>query len=376
MIQLLFGILFVSTDVGIASMEYLSERVLEFTSFSDTGAEFVFTEKYKDFQIIFQSMPQILYFVTMINVLQYLGVTTFLVKTFGSFLAFCLGTRPVESMVAAANIFMAIVPMSQMITASVMSAPAALVCAKLNVPEEEEEHDHNSTTREHKEEINNGVNIEDKEISGSNNVLEAITKGAQLGTAIVVSIVVHMLIYLSLVDFLNSTVNWFGNRVAIDDLSFEKLLAYILWPVAFILGIPSQDCLIIGRFLGVRAILGVGLAYIQMGQYVENKEQLVEYKTIYNDTEYMSNGDIFLPMWNRTLEGGVLQDRSVLIGTYALCGFSALPNIGIALGVLSSVAPKRLNEATRFSIRAFLVSTMASLLTACVAGKTLFADPN
>ncbi|KAK3101881.1 hypothetical protein FSP39_007010 [Pinctada imbricata] len=413
LIQLLFGILFVSSEFGVTVMTYVSQRFSELTSYSDSGAIYVFGPRYSEFRMIFQTMPRILFFITLINVLQYLGTISFLMRTFGSFLAYCLGTKPVESFVAVTNIimgsseaFMSVspyldgiskselfallvcgmasaagdalifyksfgAPMIHLLTASIMSAPAALVCAKMNMPEEtvKKEKAENSKNDNDADMKTDTLDIRCTKMSDSRNILEALTKGAEMGTKVVTTIVISMLVYISLIEFLNMTVGWLGDRIDVNELTFEKILSYLLWPIAFIIGIPSSDCLIIGRFLGIRGFISVSLSYLQMGQFIENKKQLSSYEAKYNDTVFLSNRDIFLPMWNTTLTEGVLEDRTEVIGTFALCGFSCLPVLGMTLGIFATIAPKRLIDITEIIFRAFVISNFASLLTSCVAGK-------
>ncbi|KAK3103459.1 hypothetical protein FSP39_019420 [Pinctada imbricata] len=359
LLQIIMGIFIVRSEVGISVMIYIRDRFSEFLSYSDTGAAFVFSEKYVEFNFIFRNLPHVLFYLTMINVLTYLGVISFIVRTIGNFMAFCLGTGAVESVVAASNIFMGSVPIEYLLSAALMSAPAALVCAKLNMPNVQVPVDDKIVKYQR--------NPKERE-NAPRNVLEAITKGTQIGTMIVTTIAANTLIYLSLTDFLNATLTWFGYRVDVPDITFEKICSYLLWPFAFIMGVPKEDCPEVGRFLGVRALTNAGIAYIQMGKYLDNKEQLTIYESSFNDSILMNNGDIFLPNWNTTLENGILTERTALIGTYALCGFSSLPAMGLSLGVFGSIFPHRLQDVSRIILRAFIVSTIASYVTACIAG--------
>ena len=91
-------------------------------------------------------------------------------------------------------------------------------------------------------------------------------------------------------------------------LWLQKLCSYVLWPLAFIIGIPSEDCSVVGGLLGLRAITSPAVAYVHLSRYIDNKKQLVSYERLYNDTRLVQD-DMFLPQWNTTLRGGILKVR-------------------------------------------------------------------
>ncbi|KAJ8302015.1 hypothetical protein KUTeg_021002 [Tegillarca granosa] len=384
-LQFLFGIFVIKTTLGKNVITYLSVRFLELTNHAESGASF--------------AMPKVLFFCTILSALNYFGVMQFIIKTIGGFLSFCLGSAPIESVAAAANIFLNTtetavivkdyladmplaelfcvlttgmssvagvsivifigfgVPAEYLLAANLMSAPAALAVAKISMPGTEE----NEKPQE----------IDLSKIKKARNLLDAVSQGCETGTRLVVAVVVNVLVYTSLLSLVNSTLEWFGDRAGVVNLSLRQnphlICSYILWPVAYIMGVASQDCHAVASLLGIRAVTNPGIAYIEFSKYLHNKDSVNEYQLLYNDTLTVQN-DLFLPQWNKTLTNGILQDKTEVIATYALCGFSCIQVVGISLGAIGALAPTRKFDLMNLAVRAFFTSTMASLLTACVAG--------
>ncbi|XP_033761485.1 uncharacterized transporter HI_0519-like [Pecten maximus] len=396
-LQFGFALVILRTEWGIGAVRWVTDRFMEFIAFSDNGSAFLFSEKYKEFDIIFKAVPSVIVFCAAIAVLSYLGVLAFIIKKFGGFLGYCLQTNPVESINAVTNIFMSGieslmiineyidslttsqifciytngvssiagstlivfanfgVPVEYLLTASVMSAPAALVAAKTAYPSEES----NSAGDRKCSIVNRG---------GPDSLIQALSKGGMQGLQLMVNVLINLLIYISLFAFVNAAITWFGDRAGIEELTLQKIFSYILWPLAFIMGIDAIDCLKVAEMLGVRMFATLALSYIQMGSYFNNKDQYNKYTALYNNTVLTSSGDIFLPNWNETLKNGILTDRSELISTYAMCGFASLPSVGISLGSFAALAPTRFNELSKMALKGVIAGTIASYITACVAG--------
>ncbi|XP_060085848.1 solute carrier family 28 member 3-like [Ylistrum balloti] len=399
-LQFGFALVILRTDWGIGAVRWITERFSEFIAFSDNGSAFIFSEKYKEFDIIFKAVPSVIVFCAAIAVLSYLGALAFIIRNFGGFLGYCLQTNPVESINAATNIFMSGieslmvindyidslstsqifciytngvssiagsalvvfatfgVPVEYLLTASVMSAPAALVASKMVYPSKKSKDDDKKYVFGNQ--------------SGINSFMEALSTGGMQGLQLMINVLVNLLIYISLFAFVNAAVTWFGDRAGVEELTLEKIFSYVLWPLAFIMGIDAVDCLKVAEMLGVRMFATLALSYIQLGVYFDNKEKYNEYSALYNNTVLTPGGDIFLPNWNATLENGILTDRSELIATYAMCGFASIPSVAISLGSFAALAPNRLAELSKLAMRGLIAGTIASYLTACVAG-LLFA---
>ncbi|XP_060065122.1 solute carrier family 28 member 3-like [Ylistrum balloti] len=398
-IQFTLAILVLYTTVGKDSVMWCSTRLSELLDHSKKGSEFIFGKDYQKINFAFGILPTVVFFVAIIRVLDYLGVLRFINRNLGSVLAFCTGTSTPESICAAANIFVgggqgilfikeyvnyltesqvfcvlvediasigggAVVlyagygvPVKYLISASVLSAPAALAAAKLNYPSSPSL----SLTVDHDK--------KDEFKRTESNILHALTVGAKQGLRFVSSIAVNLLVLLSVLDLIDGSLQWFGARAGVKNFNFENISSYLFYPFAFLIGVDLQDCFRVANLLGLRNLISLAISYMQMGEYVRNKEVYNEYSSLFNDTVFYEDSyDVFLPQWNRTLVKGVLSDRSEVIAAYALCGNASLSSLGISFGSISVLAPRFIGQVTRLAPRAMIVSTIACYFTACVAG--------
>ncbi|CAN7996011.1 unnamed protein product, partial [Ixodes pacificus] len=199
-----------------------------------------------------------------------------------------------------------------------MSAPAALAFSKLLFPEVEE-----SKT--------SAVWL--LALSEEKNVLEAASNGAVVGLLIIGNIVANLVSFLAFMAFLNSLLSWAGAVIDMDFITVEWLLTVMFTPLAFLMGVPWEDCGVVGELIGIKTFANEFVAFLK----------LVPLK-------------------------GKLNERSVIIATYALCGFSNLGSVGIMLGSLGSLCPGRKGDLAKMSIRALCAGSGSCFLTACVAG--------
>ena len=243
---------------------------------------------------------------------------------------------------------------SHLLSASVMSAPAALAFSKLFYPETKK----SKTTAESLPQLK----------SEDSNVLDAAVNGATQSVFLVGNIAASLIAFLAFIAFVNGVLGWLGGLVAFPCLSFEWMLGWIFYPLALVMGVPcgsrfpdnnstttSQDdydicareenlmyedeCKLVGVLVGLKTVVNEFVAYDKLSQ--------------------------LRPF---------LSYRSVAISTYALCGFSNPASIGVQIGALSFMAPKRRGHIAQVAIRAFVAGSVACFLTACVAG-TLIIDP-
>ncbi|CAN7996025.1 unnamed protein product, partial [Ixodes pacificus] len=310
----------------------------------------------------FQALPVIFFFSFIVSILYFYGIMQWLVLRVGSFLQLTIGTTVCESMTAAANIFLGMteaplvirpflpimtkselhtvmtggfatiagsvmaayigfgVSPSHLLTASIMSAPAALAFSKLLYPEVEES----------KTNLANIVMPKSEE----KNVLEAASNGTTVGLTIIGQIVANVIGFLAFIAFLNSALLWFGSIVKLDFLTFEWLLSMLFTPLAFLMGVSWKDSRVVGELVGIKTFANEFIAYAKLAQV-----------------------------------RSVLEERSVVIATYALCGFSNLGSLGITLGALGALCPERKSDLANMSVRALCAGSAACFLTACVAGK-------
>ncbi|XP_041367546.1 solute carrier family 28 member 3-like [Gigantopelta aegis] len=397
-IQYVFACLILKTWWGYETFKWLGDRVSELLSYSNSGAIFVFGEKYTDHVFAFKVLPVIIYFSTMISVLYYLGIMQAVIKTIGKFLAFALDTTPAESLSAAGNIFAgqtespllirpfmpymtkselhAImtggfatvsgsvlgaytsygVPANHLLSASVMSAPAALAMSKLFCPATE------------KTEVDEQA-VYKMQKGSHRNVIEAASDGASTAIKLVANVAVNVMAFLAILAFVNGTLTWFGDRVGIEGLSFELICSYVFYPIAYTMGVDPVDCRRVAKLIGFKTFTNEFVAYIEMGKLLDNGKVFNNYTLGLNNTNWhLSDMDVVLDDWNVTLAGGYLLPRSEVISTYALCGFSNLGSMGIQLGGLGAMAPSRKSDMSDLVLRAMIAGNVACFMTACISG--------
>jgi pyrimidine nucleoside transport protein len=230
------------------------------------------------------------------------------------------GFATVSGTVLAAYISFGAQP-AHILTASIMSAPAALCMAKLLFPETEQ----SKTTTEN-------IKLERGEESS---VVDAATKGAMMGTQLVLGIIANLIAFVSFVAFINGILSWLGMLVGFEGFTLEFILRKVFIPLAWIMGVQWEDCEEVARLIGIKTIVNEFVAYQQMGE---------------------------------SKHAGLLSPRSELIATYALCGFSNPGAVGIMIGALVSMAPENRNAITEVAFRAFIAGSATCFLTACIAG--------
>uniref|UniRef100_T1J7U7 BHLH domain-containing protein n=1 Tax=Strigamia maritima TaxID=126957 RepID=T1J7U7_STRMM len=316
----------------------------------------------------FKILPVICFFSFCISVLYYYGIVQWLVIQVGWLLHKTIGTTAAESMNAAANIFIGqteapliIKPYlpkmtkselhaimtggfatiagavmaayisfginaSHLLSASVMSAPAALAYSKLFYPETEVS-------------VTNFTNIK-IEKSKERNALEAASVGVTASVALMANIAANLIAFTAFIYFADGVVIWFGSQVGWNFLSLTYIMSKIFMPLAFLMGVQWDECEAVGELIGMKTIVNEFLAY----------ERLSEIKH-------------------------TLSPRTEAIATYALCGFSNFASIGIQLACLGAMAPEKIKDLAQVAVRAMISGSAACFLTACIAG-ALMTDDN
>lgn len=309
----------------------------------------------------FSALPVMIFFSFFMNILYFYGIMQRIVLMAGRFLQLTVGTTVCESMSAAANVVLGMmealilvrpflskmtkselhtvmtgcfatisgslmavyvsfgVSAGHLITASVMSAPAALAYSKLLYPETEE-----SKTK--------SQNIEMPK-SEESNVLEAASNGAVMALVMVGNIVANLVAFLAFIAFLNGMLLWFGSIVGLDFLTLEWMLSKPFTPMAFLMGVPWKDCRVVAELIGLKTFANEFIAYSQLVTITDQ-----------------------------------LDERSTVIATYALCGFANVGSVGIMLGAMAAMAPCRKAECASMALRSLVGGSVACFLTACVAG--------
>ncbi|XP_071437680.1 solute carrier family 28 member 3 [Pithys albifrons albifrons] len=376
-IQFILGLLILRTRVGFDAFNWLGIQIQTFLEYSDAGAKFVFGDNYKDHFFAFKVLPVVVFFSTVMSMLYHVGFMQWLIGKVGWIMHIFMGTSPVESLVAAGNIFVGQtespllvqpylpyitkselhavmtagfstiagsvlgayisfgVSSSHLLTASVMSAPASLATSKLFWPE----------TEKPLITLRSGLQMAKGE---SKNLLEAASQGASASITLVANIAVNLISFLALLTFLDSALSWVGNLFDYPQLNFENICAYVFMPFSFMMGVDWEDSFIVGGLLGYKTFFNEFLAYERLSKLIQNREK---------------GGSMYI--------NGVKQymtARSEAIATYALCGFANFGSLGLVIGGLGSIAPSKKKEVADGAFRAMIAGTVTCFMTACIAG--------
>lgn len=364
-LQILFGLFILKTDVGQSVFDNalaFFNAILDYTS---VGAGFIFGSladpTHSGFLFFTTVLPVIIFMSALMKVLYHIGLMQLVVRFTARIMVKVMGTSGAESLSAAANIFVGqteaplivkpfIDKMTQseimalmtggmatvagsvlaayvgmgidaghLLAASVMSAPAALVCAKLLVPETEESHTKGS--------------LKVKLPRTTVNLIDAAATGAGEGLKLALNVAAMLLAFIALIAMVNGMLGFIGAWFDFPGLSLEWITGYLFFPVAWIIGVPASDCQVVGALLGTKLILNEFVAYLDLQKVAANMEP-----------------------------------RSVIISTYALCGFANFASIAVQIGGIGSIAPNRRKDLAQLGIKSLIGGTLACLMTACIAG--------
>lgn len=364
-LQILFGLIILKTGFGRAVFEQARELFTGLLNFTNEGSRFIFgplTDVSKiGFVFAFMVLPTILFMSSLMSVLYYVGIMQWLIKLAAKIMVKVMGTSGAESLAAAANIFagqteaplvikpfisrmtrselMALmtggmatvaggvlaayvglgVDAGHLLAASVMSAPAALVCAKLMVPETEV----SQTQGEVKLELPRA----------HANLIDAAASGASEGLQLALNVGAMLLAFIALIAMVNGLFGKVGGMVGYPELSLELITGYLFAPVAWLMGVPWGDCLTVGTLLGKKLILNEFVAYLDLREAMPT-----------------------------------MSERAIVISTYALCGFANFSSIAIQLGGIGTLAPDRRKDLALLGVRSLIGGTLACFMTACIAG--------
>ena len=204
-----------------------------------------------------------------------------------------------------------------LVSASILSIPAAIMYAKIMIPSSEVTNfDGNSVPKVY------------------DSSMDAITRGTRDGLDICLNVGAILIAFIALVSLLNSLLGIFGGWVGISDLSLQLILGYIFFPIVWLMGVPLSETLASAELLGLKTALNEFVAYGALAN----------------------------------IEPGVLSDRSKLITLYALCGFANFSSVGILVSGISAMAPERKNDLIKVSLKALVGATLASCMTGLVIG--------
>jgi CNT family concentrative nucleoside transporter len=221
-----------------------------------------------------------------------------------------------------------------MLSQSIMSAPAAIVCAKMLFPQT------------HGEAISKDLSVPKEKLG--DNFLDALSLGTTDGLKLAANVGAMLIVFTAMMWVANGLMGWLGGLININDdiasatggrytsLSLDLILGYVFSPIAWLIGVDRIDMLSIGQLLGVKTIINEFQAYIVLGEI--------------------------------KAAGLIKEPKSLLIATYALCGFANFASIGIQIGGISQLAPSQRRNLTELGIKALIGGTIACLMCGCIAG--------
>jgi CNT family concentrative nucleoside transporter len=372
-LQALVAWLVLWTSWGRAAIQGLSFGVANLLGYAGKGTEFLFGPSDKNplaHSFAIAALPVIIFFASLVAILYYLGIMQRIVRWIGGAIGWVTGISRVESLSAAANIFvgqsesplvvrpyLAALPPSRLFTvmcvgmagvagtilaayasllgerylpyllaAAFMSAPGGILMAKMIMPDDPRD----TGTVE-----NQKVDVAETFEEGVKpaNIIMAAAQGAQTGVKLAVAVGAMVLAFVALVALANGLLGGFGNMVGVPDLSFQRLVGYVFAPVMFLIGVPWNEALTAGGLFGTKVVLNEFVAFIDLGQ----------------------------------MGPAVLSERSRAIVTFALCGFANFSSIAIQMAVTGNLAPNQRPVLARLGLRALLAGSLANLMSAALA---------
>ncbi|KAJ0115696.1 hypothetical protein J7T55_010519 [Diaporthe amygdali] len=371
--QFIIAVFVLRTQAGYDIFAFISEMARTLLGFAADGVEFLTSSDVTKLTWFLTGVvPPIIFFVALVQLLYHVGLIQWFVGKFATFFFWTLRVSGAEAVVAAATPFigqgesaMLIRPFvphltlaeihqvmtcgfatiagsvlvayiglglnaQALVSSCIMSIPASLAVSKMRYPETEET-------------LTSGrvVVPEDQEHKASN-ALHAFANGAWLGIKIAGMIIATLLCIIAFVSLINGFLSWWGRYWSIDSppLTLELILGYLLFPVAWLLGVPGPDVRNVAQLIGMKIITN----------------EYVAFNSLTTEEPFIS-----------------MAERSKLIATYACCGFGNIGSLGTQIGVLSQIAPGRAGDVSKVALSALFSGVLATLTSASVAGM-LFTD--
>ena len=365
-LQIMFGVLILKTPIGRPIFSFVDKMISKLIGFADKGSEFVFGSQVNNIgfhpafeSIAFRLLPTIIFFSALISILYHYGIIQFVIKYISRLMQKTMRTSGAETLSVSANIFVGQTEAPLMIrpfvnnmtrselaavmiggfataaggvlaiyakwldnipgiaghlmSASLMSAPAALVIAKIIYPETDKTN-------------SNPVQLESDKTSV--NVMDALGNGTIIGLRLAVNVGAMLISFISIIALVNYFLGIFG-------LTIESILGIIFQPLAWAMGIPWNESSLVGSLMGKKIVF----------------------------TEFVAFSDLKLLIANNQIS-----ERAAIITSYALCGFANFGSIGIQLGGIGGIAPDRRKDIAQLIFKAMIGGALASWLTATLAG--------
>ncbi|CAM4362791.1 NupC/NupG family nucleoside CNT transporter [Zobellia nedashkovskayae] len=372
--------------------ESIGEVFISILGFTRAGSKFLFEGLVVDtgtfgYIFAFQVLPTIIFFSALTSLLFYLGIIQKVVRVLAWMLSKTLGISGAESLSVAGNIFLGqteapllikaylekmtkseillvmiggmatvagavlaayigflggedkvlqLVFAKHLLAASVMAAPGAIVISKILYPQTEA--------------VNTDVAVSSEKIGS--NVLDAIANGTTEGLRLAVNVGAMLLVFVAMIAMLNGILDWIGDLTSLnqwvalntsyDKFSLEAILGTVFAPLMWLIGVANEDIMLMGQLLGIKLVASEFVGYIQLAELKD-----------------MATGASFS------------YNKSVIMATYMLCGFANFASIGIQIGGIGSLAPSQRKTLSEFGLKAVLGGSIASLLSATIAGMIL-----
>ena len=380
-LQAAIAVLVLYTSWGKAGIETLSAGVSNLLGYANKGTEFLFGPSDANplaHTFAIAALPVIIFFASLVAILYYLGIMQRIVRWVGGAIGWVTGISRVESLSAAANIFvgqsesplvvrpyLAALPPSRLFTvmcvgmagvagtilaayasllgpqylpyllaAAFMSAPGGILMAKIIMPD-----DIRDTDAVEDDKVDVAETFEEGVKPA--NIIMAAAQGAQTGVKLAVAVGAMVLAFVALVALANGLLGGLGNWIVAQggsqwfaDLSFQRLVGYLFAPVMYLIGVPWNEAGSAGGLFGTKLVLNEFVAFIDLGK----------------------------------MGAQVLSERSRAIVTFALCGFANFSSIAIQMAVTGGLAPNQRPVIARLGIRALLAGSLANLMSAALAG--------
>ena len=388
LIQLILAISVLKISWVQAIFEFAGKIFVKILEFTMEGTKFLFGDlvSMDNFGgvFIFAILPTVIFFAALTSVLFYLGIIQKVVKLMALLLSKVLGVSGPESLSVAGNIFLGqtesplmikaylekmtkseillvmiggmatvaggvlaayigflggddpelkVFYAKHLLTASVMAAPGAIVISKILYPETKK--------------IDTNVNISQEKIG--DNFLDAISNGTTEGLKLAANIAAMLLVFLAFIAMGNYMLdkfgdlveinNWIANNTVYETLSIEFILGYLFAPLMWLIGVATEDITLMGQLLGIKIVASEFIGYIQLAE-LKQASNLIHLN----------------------------YQKSIIIATYMLCGFANFASIGIQIGGIGSLAPGQRKNLSNFGFKALIGGTIASLLSATIAG--------
>lgn len=368
-IQIGFAALILYVPFGRDALQATANGVSNVIAYGNEGINFVFgglaDSSNAGFIFAVKVLPIIVFFSGLISVLYYLGIMQVVIKVIGGALQVALGTSKAESMSAAANIFVgqteaplvvrpyiknmtqselfAImaggtasiagsvmagyagmgVPLTYLIAASFMAAPAGLLFAKILFPQTEQFTDKQPETDDSEK---------------PTNVLEAMAGGASAGMQLALNVGAMLIAFVGLIALINGILGGVGGWFGYGDLTLQSIFGWIFKPLAYLIGVSWDESAIAGQMIGMKLAVNEFVGYLEFAKYLQPDTAVV------------------------------LSEKTKAIITFALCGFANFSSIAILIGGIGGMAPNRRGDVARLGLKAVVAGTLANLMSATIAG--------